>query len=46
MRRAAYKNDKVLRWLLATQDYTFRVEEIPGRENLGADFMSRTAHDC
>jgi hypothetical protein len=46
MRRAAYKNDKVLRWLLTTQDYTFRVEEIPGRENIGADFMSRTAHDC
>lgn len=32
---------KVLRWKLAIQEYNFRVEHIPGEENIVADALSR-----
>ena len=34
--------DRVFRWAVAVQEYSFRVEDIPGKENIGADFLSRT----
>ena len=35
-------NSRVMRWALALQPYRFRVEAIPGSENIAADFLSRT----
>ena len=43
---AAYQNDRVFRWAVAVQEYSFRVEDIPGKENLEADFLSRTGYSC
>ena len=34
-------NDKLLRWALKLQDYRFRIVHIPGKHNVGADFLSR-----
>lgn len=39
--RAKHLNSRVLRWSLALQEYTFRIEHIKGSENVGADYMSR-----
>ena len=30
-----------MRWVLALQSYNFKVEHIKGKENVGADFLSR-----
>lgn len=39
--KAKHLNSRVLRWSLALQEYSFRVEHIKGSENVGADYMSR-----
>ncbi|XP_076069884.1 uncharacterized protein LOC143041747 [Oratosquilla oratoria] len=36
------KNDRLLRWALALQAYKFRVVHIAGKDNLGADLLSRS----
>ena len=46
LKEASYQNDRVFRWAVAVQKYSFRVEDIPGRENIGADFLSRTGYSC
>ena len=42
----SYQNNRVFRWAVAVQEYSFRVEDIPGRDNIGADFLSRTGYSC
>ena len=42
----AYQNDPVFRWAVAVQEYSFRVEDIPGKENVGSNFLSRTGYSC
>ena len=46
LKEASYQNDRVFRWAVAVQEYSFRVEDIPGKENIGADFFSRTGFSC
>ena len=46
LKDASYQNDQVFRWAVAVQEYSFRVEDIPGRENIGVDFLSRTGYSC
>ena len=46
LKDASYQNDRVFRWAVAVQEYSFRVEDIPERENIGADFLSRTGYSC
>ena len=46
LKEASYQNDRVFRWAVAVQEYSFRVEDIPGKENIGADFLSRTGNSC
>ena len=46
LKDASYQNNGVFRWAVAVQEYSFRVEDIPGRENIGADFLSRTGYSC
>ena len=41
MRRGKLANGRVLRWALALQPYQYRIEAIQGKENVGADYMSR-----
>ena len=35
LKDAAYQNDRVFCWAMAVQEYFFRVEDIPGKENIG-----------
>ena len=46
LKEASYQNDRVFQWAVAVQEYSFRVEDIPGKENIGADFLSRTGYSC
>ena len=46
LKDAAYQNDRVFRWVMAVQEYSFLVEDFPGKENIGADFWSRTGYSC
>ena len=34
-------NPRLMRWALGLQTYNFRIVHIPGKENLGADILSR-----
>ena len=38
------KNDRLFRWALALQTYKFRVVHIAGKDNLGADLLSRSSN--
>ena len=42
LKRSKIANGRLLRWALSLQPYQFRVEVIKGRDNVGADFLSRT----
>ena len=44
LKDAAYQNDHVFHWAMAVQEYSFCVEDIPGKENIGADFWSHTGY--
>ena len=46
LKDASYQNDRVFQWAVAVQEYSFRVEGIPGKENIGADYLSRTGYSC
>lgn len=39
--KAKLTNSRMMRWSLVLQEYSFHVEYIKGRENVGADCMSR-----
>lgn len=41
LQKANLKNGRVLRWAMTLQPYRYRILYIPGRENVGADYMSR-----
>ena len=43
LKDAAYH---VFHWAMVVQEYSFRVEDIPGKKNIGADFWSRTGYSC
>ena len=46
LKDAVYQNDRGFRWEVTVQEYSFRVGDIPGKENVGADFLSRTGYSC
>ena len=46
LKEVSYQTDRVFRWSVAVQEYSFRVEDIPGKKNVGADFLSRTGYSC
>ena len=37
-----FESSRIMRWALALQSYNFKVENIQGKDNVGADFLSRT----
>ena len=46
LKDAAYQNNHVFLWTMTVQEYSFRVEDIPSKENIGADFWSQTGYSC
>nr|KAG5688410.1 hypothetical protein BaRGS_001192 [Batillaria attramentaria]KAG5698105.1 hypothetical protein BaRGS_031795 [Batillaria attramentaria] len=44
--RVKLANGRLTRWALKLQRYSFRIRVIPGRENVGADYLSRVADAC
>ena len=40
---AKLTNPRLMRWALKLQPFRFRVEAIPGVDNVGADWLSRSA---
>ena len=43
--QAKLTNPRVMRWALALQPYRYRTESIKGTDNVGADYLSRSAVD-
>ena len=43
MDKAKLTNARVMRWALALQPFRYRLQSIRGRDNVGADLLSRTA---
>lgn len=39
--RSKVVNSRIMRWALALQPYRYKIEVIKGKENFGADFLSR-----
>ena len=37
-----FESSRIMQWALALQSYNFKVEHIKGKDNVGADFLSRT----
>ncbi|KAK7106829.1 hypothetical protein V1264_018042 [Littorina saxatilis] len=38
-------NPRLMRWALQLQPYAYTVQVIPGRDNHGADYLSRASYD-
>ena len=43
LNKSKMTNSRLMRWALALQPYRMRIQAIPGRENVGADYLSRLA---
>jgi hypothetical protein len=41
LNKVKMQNSRLMRWALALQPYRMRIRAIPGRENVGADYLSR-----
>jgi hypothetical protein len=41
LQRMKTSNSRLMRWAMQLQPYNFSVEAIPGKDNVGADFLSR-----
>ena len=37
-----FESPRIMQWALALQSYNFKVEHIKGKDNVGANFLSRT----
>ena len=41
LNQAKFQNDRIMRWALALQGYVYKVESIPGKDNVVADYLRR-----
>ena len=41
LNKSKMTNSRLMRWALALQPYRMRIQAIPGRDNVGADYLSR-----
>ena len=41
LQRAKVANARLMRWALLLQPYCFRIKAIKGKDNVGADYLSR-----
>lgn len=42
IQRSKVANGRIMRWALVLQPYRYRIQVIKGRDNIGADFLSRS----
>jgi hypothetical protein len=45
MQRSKGANGRIMRWALALQPYRFQMVAIKGKDNVGADYMSRSTNE-
>ena len=45
LKDAKFRNDRIMRWALALQGYDYAVKDIPGKDNVVADYSSRLVVD-
>ena len=45
LKDAKFRNDRLMRWSLALQGYVYTVKDIPGKNNVVADYLSRLVVD-
>ena len=38
--KTKYQNDRIMRWALSLQGYDYTVQDIPGKDNVAADYLS------
>ena len=43
--QAKFENSKLMRWAMYLQNFKIKVETIKGKENVGADYLSRTTSE-
>lgn len=41
LNKTKLNNARVMRWSLSLQEFTFRIKYIKGKDNIGADYLSR-----
>ena len=41
LNQAKFQNDQIVRWALALQGYDYKVESIPGKDNVVANYLSQ-----
>ena len=41
LQTSKFSNNRLMRWALTLQPYNINVQHIPGRMNIGADYLSR-----
>ena len=41
LNKAKHTNQRLLRWALSLQPFSFKIEALKGNENLGSDYLSR-----
>ena len=39
--KTEYQNDRIMRWALALQGYDYTVPDIPGKDDVAADYLCR-----
>ena len=39
--KTKYQNDRIMRWALSLQGYDNTVQDIPGKDNVAPDYLSR-----
>ena len=41
LNKAKHTNQRIMRWALSLQPFSFKIEAIKGNENVGSDYLSR-----
>lgn len=45
LNRAKFTNDRIMRWAMFLQNHRMHIESIKGKDNVGADYLSRVNSD-